>query len=97
MFDDEWPYYETIRGHASLLANWLISPADFEAHRDADFPLLIRCFNSAASNDMLSDGRNTEEEQAEQQILTAGVSGAVGARINRKAVYQSRFDSAALG
>jgi type III restriction enzyme len=70
-------------------------PEDLDVHSDAAFALIDTVFNSAALNDMLSDGRtpkknklNNNFERKEFQELWR--------RINRKAVYQVDFDSTEL-
>jgi type III restriction enzyme len=70
-------------------------PDDLKAHQDATFALIDTVFNSAAINDMLTDGRapkknnlNDNFDRKEFQELWR--------RINRKAVYQVEFDSTAL-
>lgn len=70
-------------------------PDDLKAHRDAAFALIDTVFNSAAINDMLSDGRAPKKNKLNDNFARKEFQ-ELWRRINRKAVYQVEFDSTAL-
>lgn len=70
-------------------------PEEFEAHHDAAFALIDTVFNSAALNDMLSDGRTPKKNKLNSNFDRKEFQ-ELWRRINRKAVYQVEFDSSAL-
>jgi type III restriction enzyme len=70
-------------------------PEDLQAHRDAAFALIDTVFNSAAINDMLSDGRAPKKNKLNDNFARKEFQ-ELWQRINRKAVYQVEFDSTAL-
>lgn len=70
-------------------------PDDLKAHRDAAFALIDTVFNSAAINDMLTDGRKPKKNKLNDNFDRKEFQ-ELWHRINRKAVYQVEFDSTAL-
>ncbi|PVH27337.1 type III restriction-modification system endonuclease [Pararhodobacter oceanensis] len=70
-------------------------PEGLEAHRDAAFALIDTVFSSAALNGMLSNGRAPKKNKLNDNFDRKEFQ-ELWRRINRKAVYQVDFDSAAL-
>jgi type III restriction enzyme len=70
-------------------------PEEFQAHRDAVFALVDTVFNGKAVEDMFSNGRKPKKNRLNENFQRKEFQ-ELWRRINRKAIYQVEFDSAAL-
>jgi type III restriction enzyme len=70
-------------------------PEELQAHSDAVFALVDTVFNGKAVEDMFSNGRKPKKNRLNDNFHRKEFQ-ELWRRINRKAVYQVEFDSAAL-
>ncbi|MCY0150203.1 DEAD/DEAH box helicase family protein [Hoeflea sp. G2-23] len=70
-------------------------PEEFQAHSDAVFALVDTVFNGKAVEDMFSNGRKPKKNRLNDNFHRKEFQ-ELWRRINRKAIYQVEFDSAAL-
>ncbi|KJS15560.1 MAG: restriction endonuclease subunit R [Hoeflea sp. BRH_c9] len=70
-------------------------PEELQAHRDAVFALVDTVFNGKAVEDMFSNGRKPKKNRLNENFQRKEFQ-ELWRRINRKAIYQVEFDSAAL-
>lgn len=70
-------------------------PEEFQAHSDAVFALVDTVFNGKVVEDMFSNGRKPKKNRLNDNFHRKEFQ-ELWRRINRKAIYQVEFDSAAL-
>jgi type III restriction enzyme len=83
-------YHEARKAHAIE-----VLPEELEPHREAVLALIDTVFNGRAVEDMFSDGRKQKKNPLNDNFHRKEFQ-ELWRRINRKAVYQVEFESAAL-